>query len=48
MHPPTHGLGTPNEGIYQRYPKNWADVGEKVCFGRILEFGFGIEFSSVQ
>ena len=29
-----HGLRTPNEGINQRYLKNWADVADKVCFGR--------------
>ena len=26
-----HGLRTPNEGINQRYLKNWADVAEKIC-----------------
>ena len=29
-----HGLRTPNEGIHQRYLKNWADVADKICFGR--------------
>ena len=29
-----HGLRTPNEGIIQRYLKNWADVADKICFGR--------------
>ena len=29
-----HGLRTPNEGIDQRYLKNWADVADKICFGR--------------
>ena len=29
-----HGLGTPNEGINQRYLKIWADVADKICFGR--------------
>ena len=29
-----HRLRTPNEGIYQRYLKNWADVADKICFGR--------------
>ena len=24
---------TPNEGINQRYLKNWADVADKICFG---------------
>ena len=43
-----HGLRTPNEGINQRYLKNWADVTEKICFGRTKEFGSGSEFSAVQ
>ena len=29
-----HGLRTPNEGINQRYLKKWADVADKICFGR--------------
>ena len=29
-----HGLRTPNEGINQRYLKSWADVADKICFGR--------------
>ena len=29
-----HELRTPNEGINQRYLKNWADVADKICFGR--------------
>ena len=29
-----HGLWTPNEGINQKYLKNWADVADKICFGR--------------
>ena len=29
-----HGLRTPNEGINQRYLKNWADVADEMCFGR--------------
>ena len=28
---PQHGLRTPNEGINQRYLKNWADVADKIC-----------------
>ena len=28
-----HGLRTANEGINQRYLKNWADVADKICFG---------------
>ena len=31
----SHGLGTPNEGINERYLKNLADVADKMCFGRI-------------
>ena len=34
IHTLTHGLRTPNEGINQRYLKNWADVADKICFGR--------------
>ena len=30
----SHGLRTPNEGINQRYLKNWADVADKICFSR--------------
>ena len=29
-----HGLLTPNEGINQRYLKKWADMADKICFGR--------------
>ena len=29
-----HGLRTPNEGINQRYLKNWAEVADKLCIGR--------------
>jgi hypothetical protein len=29
----THGVRTPNEGINQRYLKNWADVADEICFG---------------
>ena len=29
-----HGLRTPNEGIHQRNLKMWADVADKICFGR--------------
>ena len=31
---PSHGLRTPNEGINQRNPKIWADVADKIWFGR--------------
>ena len=40
------GLGPnesqPNEGINQRYLKNWANVADKICFGRTYKFGIGI------
>ena len=29
-----HGPRTPNEGINQRNLKFWADVADKICFGR--------------
>ena len=32
--PKNHGLRTPNEGIDQKYLENWADVADKICFGR--------------
>ena len=38
------GLRTPNQGINQRYMKTWADVADKICFGRTKRFGIGIEF----
>ena len=34
LYEPMHGLRTPNEGINQRYLKNWADVADKIYFGR--------------
>ena len=37
-----HGLRTPNEGINQRNMKLWADVADKICFGRTYKFGIGI------
>jgi hypothetical protein len=43
-----HGLRTPNEGINQRYLKNWAGVADIICFGRTYKFGSGSEFSAVQ
>ena len=33
-HAAGHGLRTPNEGINQSYLKNWAEVADKICFGR--------------
>jgi hypothetical protein len=29
-----HRLRTHKEGLNQRYLKNWADVADKICFGR--------------
>ena len=29
-----HGLRTPNEGINQRNLKIWAEMADKICFGR--------------
>ena len=46
--PSTHGLRTPNEGINQKYLKNWAGVADKICFGHTEKFKIGIEFSAVQ
>ena len=46
--PLRHGLRTPNEGINQSYLKIWADVADKICFGRTYKFGSGSEFSAVQ
>ena len=43
-----HGLWTPNEGINQRYLKNWADVADKICCRHTYKFGSGSEFSAVQ
>ena len=31
MDDPPNGLRTPNEGINQRYLKNWDDVADKIC-----------------
>ena len=42
-----HGLRTPNECIDQRNLKFWADVADKICFGRTYRFGIGIWFSAV-
>ena len=43
-----NGLWTPNEGIHQRYLKNWPNVADKICFGLTIKFKIGIEFSAVQ
>ena len=43
-----HRLWTPNEGIDQRNLKIWADVADKICFGRTRRFGSGSGFSAVQ
>ena len=45
---PDHGLRTPNEGIIQRNLVFWADVADKICFGRTYKFGIWIWFSAVQ
>ena len=45
---PGHGLRTPNEGINQRYLKNWADVADKICFGRTKKIGIGIEVKAIS
>ena len=37
----SHGLRTPNEGINQINLKIWADVADKICFGRTYKFGIG-------
>ena len=43
-----HGLRTPNEGINQRNLKFWANVADKICFGRAYKFEIGIWYSAVQ
>ena len=43
-----HGLWTPNEGINQKYLKNWADVADKISLGHTYKFVIWIEFSAVQ
>ena len=43
-----HGLRTPNEGKNQRHLKKWADVADKICCRRTIQFGSGSEFSAVQ
>ena len=44
VHGLTHGLRTPNERRNQRNLKFWADVADKICFGRTYKFGIGIWF----
>ena len=40
-----HGLWTPNEGINQRYLKNWADVADKKYALAIPKYlGLGLNF----
>ena len=34
IHPTDYGVRTPNEGINQRNLKFWADMADKICFGR--------------
>ena len=43
-----HGLRTPNEGINQRYLKNWADVADKIRFGRTYKLGSGSWFLALH
>ena len=37
MDPLNHGLRTPSEGKNQRNLKIWADVADKICFGRTFK-----------
>ena len=39
-----HGLRTPNEGINQRYLKNWADVADKYASAVPKNLGLGLNF----
>ena len=39
-----HGLRTPNEGINQRYLKNWADVADKIKILKPKNLGLGLNF----
>jgi hypothetical protein len=39
-----HGLRTPNEGINQRYLKNWADVADKYAAAVPKNLGLGLNF----
>ena len=39
-----HGLRTPNEGIYQMYLKNWADVATKYASAIPKNLGMGLNF----
>ena len=41
-----HRLWTPNEGINQRNLKFWANVANKIYFGRTYKFGIRIWFSN--
>ena len=38
---PAHRLRTPNEGINQRNLRIWANVADKISFGRTKRFGIG-------
>ena len=40
----TQGLRTPNEGINQRYLKNWANVEEKNASAIPKNLGVGVNF----
>ena len=37
-----HRLRTHKESINQRNLKFWADMADKICFGRSYKFGIGI------
>ena len=41
-----HGLRTHNEGINQRYMKNWADAADKICCRIPKNLGLGLNFRS--
>ena len=44
VHRVHHGLWTPHEVINQRNLKIWADVADKICFGRTQQLGMGVNF----
>ena len=39
-----HKLPIPNEGMNQRNLKIWANVVDKICFGRTKNLGVGVDF----
>ena len=44
----SHKLRTPNKCIHHRNLKFWANVADKICFGRAYKFRIGILFSAMQ